>query len=58
MLAEQRMAREEEQDAAWESTAVQNLVRYRHAETYYARFRVGDRTVRHSRRKIEPHGLA
>ncbi|MBV9008682.1 MAG: site-specific integrase [Verrucomicrobia bacterium] len=48
MLAEQRMAREEEQDAAWESTAVQNLVRYRPAGTYYARFRVGGRTVRQS----------
>jgi hypothetical protein len=42
------MAREEEQEAAWESTAVQNLVRYRPAGTYYARFRVGGRIVRQS----------
>jgi integrase len=32
-------------ESNWETTAVQNLVRYRPSETYYARFRVGGKLV-------------
>jgi integrase len=33
-------------DSAWESTSVQNLIRYRHSGAYFARFRAGGKIVR------------
>jgi hypothetical protein len=35
-------------DSLWESTAVQNLFRYRPSGTYFARFKVGGKPIRQS----------
>ena len=35
-------------DSLWETTTVQNLMRYRRSGTYFARFKVGGRLIRQS----------
>jgi hypothetical protein len=35
-------------DSQWETTSVQNLMRYRPSGTYFARFKVGEKVVRQS----------
>lgn len=42
------MAMEETDAPLWESTAVQNLIRYRPSGTYIARFKVGGKLIRQS----------
>jgi len=39
---------DDDDSPVWESTQVQNLIRYRPSGTYYARFKVGGRLVRQS----------
>jgi hypothetical protein len=36
------------EEPLWESTTVQNLIRYRPSGTYFARFKVGGKLVRQS----------
>jgi len=36
------------EEPIWESTTVQNLIRYRPSGTYFARFKVGGKLVRQS----------
>ena len=36
------------EEPLWESTTVQNLIRYRPSGTYFARFKVGGRPIRQS----------
>ena len=36
------------EESSWESTSVQNLIRYRPSGTYFARFKVGGKLVRQS----------
>jgi hypothetical protein len=45
-------------ESLWESTTVQNLIRYRPSGTYFGRFRVGGKLVRQSLETTNPPRIA